>query len=182
MWNKTSSSRESHLQPWHSCCCSLLFCVNSSKEVAPRTARHLNEPEHALPSQSSIHFLPAVYHHNWFLPLTASAPALSEMTVQDVLETQSLLLLERSCENFAPIQNNKERLIISIWGYSLAEAPEERVGLEIPEPQPYQTNGHLYRREQLCVFDLSHLASGKRHLWTVHSCLCACTPCSLLWH
>lgn len=77
--------------------------------------------------------------------MTASAPALSEMTVQDVLETQSLLLLERSCENFAPIQNNREKLTISIWGYSLAEVPEERVGLEIPKAQPYQTTGHLCR-------------------------------------
>lgn len=51
--------------------------------------------------------LPVVYHHNWFLPSKVSVPVLNEMTVQDVLETQSLQLPEYSCENSVPIPKTK---------------------------------------------------------------------------
>lgn len=118
-----------------------------------------------LPSrfQSGIHFLPAVYHRNWFLLLTASAPALSEMTVQDVLETQSLQLLERSCENFAPIQNNKKRLIISIWVILWQRYLRKEWVLRSRNHSLIRLKGIFTGREQLSVFDLSKLASGKRH-------------------
>lgn len=137
--------------------------------------------------QSRIHFLPAVYHHNWFLPLTASAPALSEMTVQDVLETQSLQLLERSCENFAPIQNNKKRLIISILGLFFGRDTQEKSGpWDLLNRQLVRLKGifiYALPREQLSVSGLSVSFWQKAHF---EQCTSACTlvllSVSQLWH
>lgn len=87
------------------------------------------------------------------------------MTAQDVLETQSLQLLERNCENFAPIQNNKKRrLVISILELFLGRHLRKEQAMRALKPQPYQTEGHLYAFyvEQLSLFDLDKLPAGKR--------------------
>ena len=130
--NPTSSSRRVICSPGTRAaahCYSVWTAARKQLHALLHTAMSLSTP--CLPNsfQSRTHLLPAVYHHNWFLPLTASAPALSEMTVRDVLETQSLQLLERSCENFVPIQNKKkERLVISILGLLFGRDTWEKSG------------------------------------------------------